>query len=34
MHRLISLTSTDVRVKWGWDVKSKLVVAKIHITFS
>ena len=27
MHRLISLTSTDVRVKWGWDVKSKLVVA-------
>ena len=34
MHRLISLPSTDVCVKWGWDVKSKQVVVKIRITFS
>jgi hypothetical protein len=27
MHRLISLPSTDVCVKWGGGVKSKVVVA-------
>jgi hypothetical protein len=27
MHRLISLPSTDVCLKWGGGVKSKLVVA-------